>query len=173
LYFHYSPIFHDLPAWRDYEPSVTASRRFEVEDLAGLLDRFLYQDFSMRQMTAMRREVHAIVLRHSHGSLPEFLCKSECYYQIVPEFRLVCPPVTIVVAYNTGTVPPKPDAPKAWFVDVFLQLKNGKKTHPIRPQAPDLVSAQKMAIEAAVLLCEQHGVMPPDCILENPQWAEY
>ena len=95
-----------------------------------------------------------------------------CYDGTVPQFRLACPPVTIVVAYNTGTAPPKPDAAKAWVIDVFLQLKNEQKTHPVRPQAPDLVSAQKIAIEAAVLLCEQHGVMPPDCILENPQWAE-
>jgi hypothetical protein len=95
------------------------------------------------------------------------------YDDTVPQFRLACPPVTIVVAYNSGTAPPKPDAPKAWFVDVFLQLKNEQTTHPVRPQAPDLVSAQKIAIEAAILLCEQHGVMPPDCILGNPQWAEF
>jgi hypothetical protein len=94
------------------------------------------------------------------------------YDEAVPQFRLACPPVTIVVAFNTGTVPPNPNASKAWHVDVFLQLKNEQKTHSVRPQAPDLVSAQKIAIEAAVLLCEQHGVAPPDCILENPQWAE-
>jgi hypothetical protein len=94
------------------------------------------------------------------------------YDETVPQFRLACPPVTIVVAFNTGTAPPKPDAPKEWFADVFLQLKNEQKTHSVRPHAPDLASAQKIAIETAVLLCEEHGVMPPDCMLEDPRWAE-
>jgi hypothetical protein len=91
----------------------------------------------------------------------------------VPKFHLTCPPVTITVAYNTGAAPPESHAPKAWLIDVFLEHQTGKKSASVRPQAPDLVSAQKLAIQAAELLCEQYGVTPPDCLVEAPQWNEF